>query len=134
VKDDEPQPSDEKERILSLTRARVVNGFTHYFCREEVTARAGNIGGRAYPTCATWRTCSSFGPTKQWFTSSRVFPRWPHMVFVSIDVMVAEIFELLEQYIVRSKHREPMSSCKHLFICSRATLIRSIEYTSMMTC
>jgi hypothetical protein len=51
------------------------------------------------------------------------------MVFVSIDVMVMEIFEFLEQYIVRSEVREPMSRCKHLFICSGATLIRSIENT-----
>ena len=34
----------------------------------------------------------------------------------------------LKQYIAERKIREPMSRCKHLFICSGATLIKSIAY------
>jgi hypothetical protein len=63
MEDDEAQPLDDKERILSLTRACTVNGFyTLLLPRGSYCALAGNIGGRALPTCATWRMCNSLDP------------------------------------------------------------------------
>ena len=63
MEDDEAQPSDAEEAILILTRVRVVNDLYTLFLPEgSYCRRAGNIGGRAHPNCATWRKCRSLDP------------------------------------------------------------------------
>ena len=118
LEDDEARPLDEHGKILSFPRGHVVKSF---LWNEEVTGSVPRISEDVcIPLAQRGQRAEKLDPQEQWSTRDRVFPRWFYMVFVSTNVMVTEIFELMEQYIVRSKSREPMSRCKHQFIGSGA--------------
>jgi hypothetical protein len=83
------QPLDEKGRILNLTRVQVVEWYFHFnFTEGELSRACRELRRTCAPHPRDVEDVQSFGPTEQWFSRSCVFPRWPYMVVVSIDVTV----------------------------------------------
>ena len=78
----------------------------------------------------------NFGPTTQRGDRSRGFSRWaswPSSAATSFKKASSGSTKYSDNKTSSSQNeklREPMIKCKHLFICSGATLIRSIVYTS----
>jgi hypothetical protein len=87
------QPSDEKGRILNLTRVQVVEWYFHFnFTEGELSRACREFRRTCAPHLRDVSTVQSFGSTTQWVDRSRGFPRWAYVAFVSNDI-IKENFE-----------------------------------------